>query len=168
MRGATLFVNPGDAGVRDLTVRIVDPFGVEIARVADEPWELGPGDAVLSFDWNVGSTPPGSYAVVAELAEDGVTRARAVSGISVAAEVRVDATLLADRQRYGPHQTALLTGAVTNAGANTLMTGVTVWMAVADAGYAEWFSTTRTIDSFSPSTSSAIPPTRTTRPSPWS
>ncbi len=64
----------------------------------------------------------GSYAVNAELAEAGVVRVRAVSSISIAADVRVAATLLADRRSYARHETAHLSGAVINAGADNVGT----------------------------------------------
>ncbi|MCP4665110.1 MAG: hypothetical protein GY849_01995, partial [Deltaproteobacteria bacterium] len=84
--------------------------------------------------------------------ESAVVRARAVSGLSIAADVRVEATLLADRQAYAPHETAHLSGAVTNAGANHVMHDLTARVAVTDAQYLELFSTSTAIATFEPGT----------------
>jgi len=50
-----------------LGVRVVDAFGVEVAGIAEEELTLSTGETPRSLIWNVGSTLPGPYSLIAEL-----------------------------------------------------------------------------------------------------
>ena len=113
-----------------LTVGIVDSAGARLADVASEALTLTPGTSSYSFTWEAGAALPGAYSAVAELSDAGTVVARGQALFSVARDVDLSARLYADRDSYAPGSSALLTGRVTSAGANTILTGLTARLAV--------------------------------------
>ncbi|MEM8960297.1 MAG: Calx-beta domain-containing protein [Acidobacteriota bacterium] len=123
--------NNGTTAVDEtLDLRIVDATGFVVAEVAlAETLTLEPGENLFTYTWNTGSSLAGTYAAEAELGGLGAT---AVFGI--VGDVTVSATLFADRDVYLPQQIAVLTGAVSNLGANQLLEDVQARFAISGVG----------------------------------
>ena len=129
----------------DLRIAIVDSAGAEIATVAEGSVSLAPGSTTLPFTWATGDSLPGSYAVVARLTAAGAPVAEGRALFGIARQVDVSARLYADRDVYPPTATAVLTGRVTSASANTILQTLSVRVAVADTAGSEVFATERSV-----------------------
>ena len=129
----------------DLRIAIVDSAGAEIATVAEGSVSLAPGSTALPFTWATGDSLPGSYAVVARLTAAGAPVAEGRALFGIARQVDVSAQLYADRDVYPPTATAVLTGRVTSASANTILQTLSVRVAVADTTGSEVFATERSV-----------------------
>ena len=129
----------------DLLLRVVDPSGATLATVLDESIVLAPGASTRNALWNTAANAPGPYTVIAELLETdaggSTVRARAVSNLSIAPDLRVLASILADRGTYTPDATVTLQGAVTNEGVNITLDGLASTVAVLDAASVPVFET---------------------------
>jgi len=128
-----------------LRLAIVDSAGVEIATVTDDAVSLAPGSTSLAFTWATGTSLPGSYTAVARLTAAGAPVAEGQVLFSIARQVNVGARVFADRDLYPPTGTAVLTGRVTSASANTILQDLSFRVAVADAAGSEVFATERSV-----------------------